>query len=206
MDSPARLFLLRHAEVEERYQRIFGGRIDMDLSPFGHQQAEALAEYLRRFPFDAIYASPMKRAQQTLGKLLQKQRETPIVIEELREVDFGAWTGLSWEEVRTQFNVSAFQWLDQLESGLISGAEPMPEFRRRVDSALRTILGNSSGRSIAVVCHGGVIRMILSLLLDLPFVKMSGFDVEYASVTVVDHFPHKTEVQLLNLAPWRDNT
>ena len=204
MDSPARLFLLRHAEVEERYQRIFGGRIDMDLSPFGHEQAEALAEYLRRFSFDAIYASPMRRARQTLDKLLQEQRETPIVIEELREVDFGAWTGLSWEEVKTRFNVSAFQWLDQLESGLISGAEPMPEFRRRVDSALRTILNNSSGRSIAVVCHGGVIRMILSLLLELPFVKLSGFDVEYASVTVVDHFPHKTEVQLLNFAPWRD--
>ena len=204
MDSPTRLFLLRHAEVEERYQRIFGGRIDMDLSPFGHEQAEALAEYLRRFPFDAIYASPMKRARQTLGKLLQSQRETPVVMEELREVDFGAWTGLSWEEVKTQFNVSAFQWLDQLDRALISGAEPMPEFRRRVDFALRTILSNSSGRSIAVVCHGGVVRMILSLLLDLPFVKMSGFDVEYASVTVVDHFPHKTEVQLLNFAPWRD--
>ena len=37
--SPTRLLLLRHGEVEDRFHRVFGGRIDMDLSPRGHQQA-----------------------------------------------------------------------------------------------------------------------------------------------------------------------
>ena len=35
MNSPTRLYLLRHGEVEARYHRIFGGRIDMELSPRG---------------------------------------------------------------------------------------------------------------------------------------------------------------------------
>ena len=42
-----RLLLIRHGEVEARYQGIFGGRIDMNLSPRGRQQAKILAEYLR---------------------------------------------------------------------------------------------------------------------------------------------------------------
>ncbi|MBI2946949.1 MAG: histidine phosphatase family protein [Verrucomicrobia bacterium] len=204
MDSPTRLFLIRHAEVEERYQRVFGGRIDIDLSRAGHEQAEKLAEYLRRTPFDTIYASPMKRVQQTAEKLFSSQRARPVFIEDLREVDFGAWTGLTWEDVKARFGISAFQWLDQLDRGLIAGAESTAGFGGRIERALSEILQAASGRSIAVVCHGGVIRMALSILLDIPFVKMSGFDIDYASLTVVDCFPHKKEVQLLNFAPWRD--
>ena len=43
MESPTRLYLIRHGEVEERYHRVFGGRIDMDLSPLGSEQAAAVA-------------------------------------------------------------------------------------------------------------------------------------------------------------------
>ncbi|MBM3836401.1 MAG: histidine phosphatase family protein [Verrucomicrobia bacterium] len=204
MDAPTRLFLIRHAEVEERYQRVFGGRIDMDLSPLGHEQAGKLAAYLRRTPFDAIYASPMKRVQQTVEKLFAAQHARPRFLEELREVDFGSWTGLTWEDVKVRFGISAFQWLDQLDRGLMAGAESAGGFRERIEQALREILRAAPGRSIGVVCHGGVIRMMLAILLDIPLVKMSGFDIDYASLTVVDCFPHKTEVQILNFAPWRD--
>src|SRR4030095_12528165 len=111
MISPVRLLLLRHGEVEERYHRIFGGRIDMDLSPQGHAQAEVLARYLRQRPVDAIYASPMRRAQQTLAPLATHCPRPLVVLQEFREVDFGDWTGLSWEQVHARFGVRAFDWL-----------------------------------------------------------------------------------------------
>jgi hypothetical protein len=47
--------------------------------------------------------------------------------------------------------------------------------------------------------------MLLAILLDLPLPKMAGFDVEYASLTIVDWLPRKAEVQLLNYTPWRDS-
>ena len=56
---PTRLFLLRHGEVETRYHRIFGGRIDMELSPRGHEQAKTLAAYLAGTHFNSIYVSVM---------------------------------------------------------------------------------------------------------------------------------------------------
>ena len=46
--------------------------------------------------------------------------------------------------------------------------------------------------------------MLLALILDLPFARMSAFDIEYASITRVKITPAKTEVELLNFAPWRD--
>ena len=48
------LVFLRHAEVEPRFHRIFGGRLDMGLSDLGHDQASRLASWLKRFSFDAI--------------------------------------------------------------------------------------------------------------------------------------------------------
>jgi broad specificity phosphatase PhoE len=204
MDSPTRLYLVRHGEVEERYHRVFGGRIDMNLSDLGRQQAQALARYLERVPFDAIYASPMKRVQQTLDCLLQGQPHRPLILQELREVDFGAWTGLGWDEVNTRFGVSAFEWLSQLDQGSMLDAEPTDHFRDRVGRALDEILQQGAGRTVAVICHGGVIRMALAILLDLPLRKMAGFDFDYASLTIVDWLPNRSEVQLLNLTPWRD--
>jgi broad specificity phosphatase PhoE len=205
MDSRTRICLIRHGEVEQRYHRVFGGRIDMELSPIGHQQAEALAKYLDRLPFSAIYASPMKRVRQTLQQLLARQDKAPVYLEELREVDFGSWTGLAWEEIDARFGVSAFQWLAQLERGSIHQAEPVPAFRRRIELALERVLKDCPGQTVALVCHGGVIRMILAVLLDLPLRSMAGFDFEYASLTILEWLPGKAEVQLLNFTPWRDH-
>jgi broad specificity phosphatase PhoE len=204
MDSPTRLYLLRHGEVESRYHRVFGGKIDMELSPLGHQQVKALADYFRRHPPHVMYASPMKRVQQTLEPLAKWTCLTPIILPGLREVDFGAWTGLSWEQVYGRFKVSAFDWLKELEAGSISGAESTADFRKRVDESLKQILLQAAHKEVAVVAHGGVIRMLLAIILDLPFAKMSIFDIEYASITKVKLLPNKSEIELLNFSPLRD--
>jgi broad specificity phosphatase PhoE len=204
MTEPTRLFLLRHAEVETRYHRIFGGRIDMDISVRGQEQAGALAKYLQPKTFDAIYASPMKRVQQTLAHVLTGRATAPVILPGLREVDFGDWTGLSWEQVKEKFNRSAYDWLNQLELDAIPNAESGKTFRARVEPCVQQILHAHPGQSVAVACHGGTIRMILSILLALPFSQMALFEIEYASLSQIHCSPHKTEIQLLNFTPWRD--
>lgn len=203
--SSTRLIFIRHAEVEARYQHVFGGTVDMDISPRGHEQAAMLAEFLQTKPFDALYASPMRRVQQTLAPLLKNGTPPPTVQRNLREVDFGDWTGHGWEAVREKFGLSAFTWLDQLERGTILNAENVITFRARVAQCLDDILAAQSGKTIAVFCHGGVIRMFLSILLDLPLSRMSMFEIDYASVSEVELKPNRVEIQLLNFTPWRDH-
>jgi len=204
MTPPVRLLLVRHGEVEERYHRVFGGRIDMNLSPRGQEQAEAMAHYLRHRPLDALYVSPMRRAQQTLAPLASHCPRPAVTLPGLREVDFGDWTGLTWEQVHAQYQISAFQWLDLIDAGNMPGADTAVTFRARVAPCLEQILQDHAGQTVGVVCHGGVIRMALSILLDLPLRKMAAFEIDYASVTSVERHMHKTEVTLLNFAPWRD--
>ena len=202
--AATRLLLIRHAEVEVRYQHVFGGTVDMDLSPHGHEQAAALAKFLGTKPFDALYASPMKRVQQTLAPLLKNGTPPPTLRPGLREVDFGDWTGHGWEAVREKFGVSAFTWLEQLERGTMPNAENAATFRARVAQSLEEILAAQTGKTSAVFCHGGVIRMALAILLDLPLAQMSMFEIDYASVSALELKPHRVEIQLLNLTPWRD--
>lgn len=199
-----RLLLIRHGEVEARYQGIFGGRIDMNLSPRGKRQAKILADYLRAKTIDAVFASPMKRVQQTLRPTLKLGGHQQTVFHDLREIDFGDWTGMNWIAVRDKFKFAVHEWLDQIEHPGAPNGENGQTFRARVETCLREIIQKHPGENVAVFCHGGVIRMLLAILLDIPLPKTNSFEVEYASITQVALHPHMAEIELLNFTPWRD--
>lgn len=201
-----RLYLIRHGEVESRYHKVFGGsRIDMSLSPHGHEQARHMAEYMHTERIDAIYCSPMTRAKLTMAPLLAKLPQLqPQIVEGLREVDFGAWTGLNWNDVQEKFGISAFDWLDQMHAAAIPEAESAMQFRLRVEPCLHQIIEQNKGKHVAIICHGGVIRMLLSVLLDIPLTSFGRVQIEYAGISTVNLHAHKTELQLLNFVPWRD--
>jgi len=199
-----RLLLIRHGEVEARYQGIFGGRIDMNLSPRGKRQAKILADYLRVKTIDAVYASPMKRVQQTLAPTLRAHGHQQTIYHDLREIDFGDWTGLDWHTVRDRFDFPVHEWLDRIEHPGAPNGESGKMFRARLEPCLREILKKHPGQNVAVFCHGGVIRALLAILLELPLPKTNSFEVEYASITQVALHPHMAEIELLNFTPWRD--
>ena len=198
------LWLIRHAEVEQRYQRVFGGRIDMMLSPRGNEQAVALANYLHPTQFTALYASPMQRVQQTLAPVLLNGMPKPVILPDLREVDFGDWTGLRFEEIENRYRVSISAWLDQLEQGAIPNAEGVKALSTRLEECLRQILWQHTGGRVAVACHGGVIRGLLAILLRLPLGQMAAFEIDYASITRVLLRASEVRIQLLNFTPWKE--
>ncbi len=207
--SASQLFLVRHAEVEDKYHRTFGGsRIDMGLSAAGHNQAERLAHWLKSRAIDAAYFSPMQRVQSTAQPWRPHFEGPTTNLAGLREVDFGDWTGLSWSGVSERFGVSAYDWLHQFHEGF-PGGENTTQFIGRLRLCLDQILAEHPGRRVAVFCHGGVVRGLLSLLLDLPLTRFESFEIDYASCTWITVGEAKSgrkrnEIQLLNFTPWRD--
>ena len=176
----------------------------MNLSARGRAQANKLAGYLHHTSLDAICASPMKRVQQTLAPLLKNGAPAQTILPGLCEVDFGDWTGFNWEEVREKFGVHPYDWLDEIELGAVPNGETGVQFRARVEPCLFEIIQRHPGGTAAIFCHGGVIRMMLAILLELPLPKTNAFEIEYASVTQVALHPHLNEIELLNFTPWRD--
>ncbi len=204
-NHPTQLYLIRHGEVEERYHKVFGGsRIDMALSPLGLRQAEAVAKWLRDTPLDTIYASPMQRVRQTLAPTATSREMVPVFLDGLREVDFGDWTGNRWDEVQSIFGVSAFDWLEIIENNGIPNGEPVSQIKQRVGECTQRILEVHPHQRVAVFCHGGIIRVMLALLLEMPLMRMAHFNIEYGSISVVEVQPekkHAVEIELLNYQP-----
>lgn len=194
-------YLMRHAEVETAYHQTFGGRINMKLSERGQVQARALADFLQRRSLDSCFSSPMKRAVQTASPC--RKWTKPVLLNGLREVDFGDWTGLRWEEVQEKYGKSARDWLHLLEANAIPKAEPIEQFRARIQESWNILCRPENGNRIGVFGHGGVIRMLLALLLQMPARQMAAFELSYASVTILHIQENRPEVQLLNYCPWR---
>jgi len=179
----------------------------MGLSPLGHKQAAAVADWMTGVELDAVYASPMLRVKETMAPLLERRGISPVVIPGLREVDFGDWTGYRWEGVQERFGVSAFDWLEIIDGGGIPNGETGAELVHRVLPAVNKILQDTPHKSAAIYCHGGIIRVILALLLDMPLRRMAHFNIDYGSVSVVEIQPekkHAVEIELMGLCPLRD--
>jgi broad specificity phosphatase PhoE len=206
--EPTVLYLIRHGEVEERYHRIFGGsRIDMGLSVHGHEQAQYLSGWLQKRDVHSVHASPMRRVLETMAPFLQPSGKEASIHHGLREMDFGAWTGHGWDDIQSKFGVSAFDWLELIHAGELPEGESAADLTARVGPALQSILTQSSGSSAAIYCHGGIVRVMLALLMQLPLTKMGSVEVDYASVTQVRFRPHPRHpmlVELVNFSPWKE--
>lgn len=204
-EKVTRLFLIRHGEVISEYNRVFAGRTDIPLSENGMRQAVALTKYLEKQNITAVYSSPMKRVQQTLLPFINAHPIGPIVTDELIEIDFGDWTGLNFAQVQEKYGVSAYSWLELIQNGNIPRAETYSDLIKRVGPTLDKILLNHNGESIAIFCHGGIIRVILALLLEIPLIVFGKVGIDYASVTRVDINNRGASLRLLNYLPWAEN-
>lgn len=171
--------LMRHGEPLGG--RKYRGQTDDPLSEKGWQQMWQTAAELHGWQH--IVASPLARCA-AFAELLGEQRQIPVKLDaRLREVGFGAWEG------RTA------QQLEQMEPGIVLrfkrdpvgqrpiGAEPLADFFGRVSLAWHDLLRDYSGQHLLVVCHAGVIRMVLARVLGIPPENAYRIEVASASVT-----------------------
>lgn len=204
MLSMSEIYLIRHGEVEEKYLKVFAGRTDIGLSEVGKKQAVATAEFLRNQSITKAYSSPMKRVRQTVEPFEKLTSIKPVFLDELVEMDFGEWTGLSFEDVEQRYGVNAVQWLEQIEAGTIPGAETVEQLMQRVEPALSRILIENTRGNVAVFCHGGIIRVILSIMLEIPLVKLGKISIGYCSINKFCVNEEGVSLRLLNYLPWKN--
>lgn len=158
--------LVRHAHTDAVDGRLSGRLPGVPLSPAGRRQAEALAERLATLPLDAVYSGPLERARDTAGLLAANRGLEVRISEALNEVDFGDWTGLSFQELET---LPAWRRFNRVRSDMrIPGGEMMAEVQARAAAELHLLGRAHIGGIFAVVTHGDVIRAALCHVLGLP--------------------------------------
>jgi len=171
------LLLIRHAEPVRIGEGEVEGPADPQLHGRGLEQAEHLARWLAEEQIDVVYASPLKRARQT-AEVLVAGRALPIEIEEdLAEFDRMASFYIPLEELRANKDPRMQAWADG-DFGDVD-ADPV-QFRRRVVAGVDRVIGSNPGRTVAAVCHGGVINAYLAEVVGIE--RLLWFDVDYTGI------------------------
>lgn len=171
--------LLRHGEPEGGSK--YRGSLDDPLSVEGWQQMYAAVQ--GHPPWDAIVSSPLQRCS-AFAHALGSRLHTPVMLEGgFQEMSFGSWEGRTSEDILADEGQKlVLFWRDPLNNPP-PGGEYLPDFHQRVQHAWYELLAQKKDQSILLVAHGGVIRMILCLVLQMPLQYLSRVVVEYASLS-----------------------
>jgi len=188
------LVLIRHGVTEWNKDMRYCGYKDVSLNTQGKAHAMRLRNALKSFEFDRVYSSDRKRALQT-GRIIFNGAKI-IKIGALREINFGVLEGLTHEEIMKKYTNSYEKWLKDPFRNNIPGAEPINIFKNRVRAAMKKIASVNQGKTIAVVCHGGVIAIFISSLLkSRNFWKHVPSS---ASITIVEYKKGGSRIKLFN--------
>ena len=155
-----KIFLIRHGQTEGNARKQYCGLLDMELNAQGCMQVEKLGRRLEKEVIHRIYASDKKRAIQSARIIFKGRRINKV--SGLKEINFGIFEGKSHQEIR-ESNADIYEkWLSDPYNTLVPESESLMDFQKRVMGALEKIVVSNSNKTVAIVCHGGTISIILS--------------------------------------------
>lgn len=173
------IILLRHAEPESAGLYIGRGS-DPGLSDKGRSDAAAIVPGLIAENPERIYSSPQKRAMETVVPIALKTGLDIKVVDDLAEIDFGEWEGLSWKEIENKDPEIWRSWLDNPWKVQAPGGESLKDLKNRVIGSLNTILNDNPAGKVLIAAHGGPIRSILGYALALEQSAFWSVSIDYA--------------------------
>jgi broad specificity phosphatase PhoE len=153
---------VRHAETD--MAGTFCGRSDPELNEYGRSQLAPLISNLSPYPITRVHTSDLRRAQQTAEAIAAHFHAEIRSREGLREIDFGLWDGLSWEEIMSRDAVSARRWIESYTEFTPPEGEVFAVFQHRVCGEVKSLIDEAPGPCVVVVTHAGFIRVVLTLL------------------------------------------
>ncbi len=179
-----RVLLVRHGEAEGTAPKVLLGRSDPSLSETGRKQVASLRPLLPLNAAVVCLSSSLTRARQT-AEIVIGGRSFPLEIDpDLREIDFGEWEGLNFDEIKRSYPEHADLWFRFSEDFAFPGGESLLEFGARIER-LGKRLAAIDTETVVVFTHGGVIRALICHFLGLGLRDYLLFDVGLATVTTI---------------------
>lgn len=159
--------MVRHGETDWNRDGRFQGHADIPLNAAGLVQMRDLAEQLSGESFSIVYTSPLRRASESADLLAERLGLEVRANDALKEVDVGAWSGLTVDEVEDRFPEDFTRWVEWRSAGWSDG-ETYEQLGRRVVGGLREIAETHGEEQVLAVTHGGPIRTAAAAALRLP--------------------------------------
>lgn len=182
--TTTRVYLIRHGQTDWNAGGRWQGALDIPLSEVGIGQAHRLAAHLRQYPITALYSSDLSRAAVTAQIVGVPLGIQPLLDPRWREFDLGVLGGLTHDEIRARHPEELQGLHDNYLDHRVQGGESRRMMMDRAFAAWNDTVFRGD-REIAIVSHGGVIRILLYKLLDGSPVARSGH-IENTSITTLD--------------------
>ncbi len=150
--------LIRHGATDMAGR--FCGLSDPPLNDAGRVQIDRAASLLSTVP-EMIYSSDLLRARQSAAILAARFGVSVEVRPGLREIGFGQWEGLSWQEIEQRFPFESNAWIEHFPAGVIQDGERYDVFRVSVQQEIEFLSAQAESQPLIAVTHGGFIRTAL---------------------------------------------
>jgi probable phosphoglycerate mutase len=198
-EIPTRFLLVRHGATGHSAAQRFSGRNNLDLDEVGAAQAEALARRVPGFgPVAAVVSSPLPRAMQTARPLAAALGLDVQPCADLVEVDFGAWEGMTYDEVQAAYPRELADWLASPDVAPPAG-ESFTAASRRIRRGRDAAIAGHPGATVVVTTHVTPIKTLLRLALGAPPQTMFRIHLDTASVSQIDYYADgNCSVRLVN--------
>jgi alpha-ribazole phosphatase len=196
-----RVWLIRHGEPADHAKNRCYGTLDIGLSENGRRQMSHVAQHLEADPAAVIFASPSSRAQQSASILAANQSRPIEIIEDFREMNFGDFEGLTYDEIATRYPDLYRQWMESPTEIHFPNGENFAAMQSRVLRAFKKILHESEGQTIMIVSHGGVNRILIAWALQMPPESIFRVAQDYAAINLITFIGSTPCVQFLNHRP-----
>ncbi len=179
-----KLILTRHGETEWNAAHRIQGHADIGLNEKGEAQAVALAGHLEGMDISAIYSSDLSRALKTAQAIAGKFPEAEFIKTSLlRERDWGALEGHTWEQLTEKFPDDVKQMKSNSPDYAPPGGESKLTALQRVDKFIQELAETREGQTVVAVSHGGLSALFLRRALGLPFDTRAPFRIDNCSIS-----------------------
>ncbi len=189
-----RLLLIRHGETDYNSNRRYCGFSNPPLNVSGVLQVKSLIKQLKDFDVVAVYSSDLLRAVQTAETVFPKHQIKTML--DFRELNFGIFEGLNYSEIMERYSGLYQNWIRDPSNVLLPNGEEFGEFRKRVSSALFSIISLNRNKTIALVTHNGPIRLILCEALGYGLERFWEVSHENAAFSIIDYLEGCTPIAI----------
>jgi probable phosphoglycerate mutase len=198
----ADVVLLRHGDTRLSPERRFSGvgSADPPLSAAGRDQARRAAgsALLRGHAFTEVLTSPMTRCQET-AQIVAAALEVSIVVDhDLREMDFGVWEEMTFDEVQDRYPEDLRRWRESAWAAPTGSSESIAAVVDRMGTAAERFASGYAGASVVAVTHITPIKALVAHALGAPPAALFHMELSSACFSRISYTGGEASVRLLN--------
>jgi probable phosphoglycerate mutase len=193
--------LVRHGQHNLGGGVLAGRTPGVGLSEIGRAEIEAVAAHLEPQRIVRLYASPLQRTHESAAIIGERLRLPIELREQFIELDFGEWTGMTFDQIRGDPRWSL--WSAHRSLARIPGGETMREIQRRAVEGLMELNEELGDGSAIIVSHGDVIRSMLVFALGMPLDFFSRIEVIQGSISTIRIDRGGIRITAINHRPYK---